>query len=175
MSEQIEVLLTKDKIQQKVSELAKSISADYSGRELVIISILKGAFVFTSDLIRALTIPVKIDFVQISSYGASKTSSGVMKVKKDIDEEVEGKDVLIVDDIIDYGYTLDFLAKHLKHKKPASVNICVLLDKLSRRRVEVPLSYRGFEVPDVFVVGYGLDYAESYRNLSYIGYIKEKT
>ena len=175
MSEQIKVLLTKDEIQQKVLELAKSISADYSDRELVIISVLKGAFVFTSDLIRALTIPVKVDFVQIGSYGASKTSSGVMKIKKDIDEEIKGKNVLIVDDIIDCGYTLDFLLKHLKKKKPATVDICVLLDKLPRRRVEVPIRYKGFEIPDVFVVGYGLDYAESYRNLPYIGYIKEKT
>jgi hypoxanthine phosphoribosyltransferase len=174
MTDDISVLLTEKQIQEKVSSLAHDISNHYRGRELIIVSVLKGAFVFTSDLVRALSIPSKIDFVQISSYGMSKTSSGEMTIKKDIDEQIKEKDVLIVEDVVDYGYTMDFLIKHLKQKKPKSVEICALLDKSSRRKVNVQLSYVGFEIPDVFVVGYGLDRAEEHRNLRYVGSFTEK-
>lgn len=162
------VMISQRRLQNKVKELARKISRDYKGKKLVLIGILKGAFVFMSDLIRELTIPVELDFIQVSSYGASTTSSGAIKIKKDIDLPIVGKHVLLVEDIIDYGYTLDYLLKFLKNRKPKSVKICVMLDKPSRRRVRVPIAYRGFEVPDKFIVGYGLDFAEKFRNLPYL-------
>lgn len=165
------ILITKNKIQKKVKELAKKISQDYQGKKLVLIGILKGAFVFLSDLMRQLTIPLELDFIQVASYGASTTSSGVIKIKKDIDLPIVGKQVLIVEDIVDYGYTMNYLLRFLKHKKPASVKVCALLDKPSRRKVKVPLAYQGFEVPDKFIVGYGLDFDEKYRNLPYLAYL----
>lgn len=165
----IKVLINKSKIQRRVAALARKISKDYKGKELVLIGILKGAFVFLSDLIRNLSIPVSIDFIQVASYGASTTSSGVIKIKKDIDLPIVGKEVLMVEDIIDYGYTLDYLLRFIAHKKPKSVKICALLDKPSRRRVKVPIAYKGFTMPDKFMVGYGLDFDEKHRNLPYIG------
>lgn len=171
--EKVKVLISKTKIQKKVAELARRISNDYKGRGLVLIGVLKGAFVFLSDLVRNLTIPVLIDFIQVASYGASTTSSGVIKIKKDIDLPIVDKDVLIVEDIVDYGYTMDYLLKFIGNKKPRTVKICALLDKPSRRRVEIPIDYRGFVVPDKFVVGYGLDFNENYRNLPYIGYLEK--
>ena len=166
------VLISQGRLQQKVRELARKISRDYRGKKLVLIGILKGAFIFMSDLLREISIPAELDFIQVSSYGASKTSSGVIKIKKDIDLPLVGKHVLLIEDIIDYGYTLDYLLRFLKHKKPRSVKICVMLDKPSRRKVEVPLAYKGFEVPDKFIVGYGLDFAERFRNLPYVAYLK---
>jgi len=161
----IKVLISKNRIQKKVTELARKISRDYKGKKLVLVGILKGSFIFLADLVRNLSIPVEIDFIQVSSYGASRVSSGVIKIKKDIDLPIVDKHVLIVEDVVDFGYTLDYLLKFLKHKKPKSVKICALLDKPSRRKVKVPLSYHGFKVPDEFIVGYGLDFSEKYRNL----------
>ena len=167
-------LIDRDKLQQKVKELARRISRDYKGKKLVLVGILKGAFVFLADLLRELTIPTQVDFIQVSSYGASMRSSGVIRIKKDIDLPVAGKHVLLVEDIIDYGYTLDYLIRFLKAKKARSVKACVMLDKPSRRRVEVPIAYRGFEVPDKFMVGYGLDFAEKLRSLPYVGYLPSR-
>jgi len=173
LSKSMKTLIPKPKIERRVKAIARKISKDYKGKDLVLIGILKGAFVFLSDLIRNVTIPVEIDFIQVASYGASTASSGVIKIKKDIDLPVVNKHILIVEDIIDYGYTLDYLLRFLKHKKPRSVKICALLDKPSRRKVKVPIAYKGFTVPDRFIVGYGLDYNEKYRNLPYIGYLQK--
>lgn len=167
------ILISKTRIQARVAALAKKISRDYKGKHLVLIGILKGAFVFLADLVRNLSIPVSIDFIQVASYGASTASSGVIKIKKDIDLPVVGKDVLIIEDIIDYGYTLNYLLRFIGHKKPRSVKICSLLDKPSRRRVKVPIAYKGFTVPDKFIVGYGLDFSEKYRNLPFVGYLQK--
>jgi len=164
----MKALISKTRIQKKVAVLARKISRDYNGKELVVIGVLKGAFVFLSDLIRGVSIPLEIDFVQLASYGASTFSSGVIKVKKDIDLPIENKDVLIVEDIIDFGYTMNYLLRFLAHKKPRSVKICALLDKPARRKVKVPIAYKGFVVPDKFIVGYGLDCDEKYRNLPFV-------
>jgi hypoxanthine phosphoribosyltransferase len=167
-------LISQARLEKKAKELARRISRDYRGKKLVLIGILKGAFVFMSDLLREISIPVELDFIQVSSYGASTTSSGVIKIKKDIDLPIVGKHVLLVEDIIDYGYTLDYLRNFLKHKKPKSVKVCVMLDKPARRKVEVPIAYKGFEVPDKFIVGYGLDFAEKLRNLSHVAFLDQK-
>jgi len=164
------VLISARKIGRRVKELARLISKDYRGKKLVLVGILKGAFVFLADLLREISIPVEVDFIQVSSYGASKTSSGVIKIKKDIDLPIVGKHVLLVEDIVDYGYTLDYLLRFLRSKKPRSIRICALLDKPSRREAQVPIAYRGFEVPNKFMVGFGLDFAEKARNLPYVGY-----
>jgi hypoxanthine phosphoribosyltransferase len=169
--EKVKVLISKSRVQKRVVELARRISRDYKGKDLVLIGILKGAFVFLSDLARNLSIPVAIDFIQVASYGASTTSSGVIKIKKDIDLPIVGKEVLVVEDIVDYGYTMDYLLKFIGRKKPKRAKVCALLDKPSRRRVWVPIDYKGFTVPDKFIVGYGLDYSEKYRNLPFIGYL----
>lgn len=161
----MEVLIGRTKIKRRVAALAKKISRDYRHKDLVLIGILKGGFLFLSDLARNLSIPAAIDFIQVGSYGASTSASGVIKIKKDIDLPIVGKDVLIVEDIIDYGYTLDYLLRFLARKKPVSVKICVLLDKTARRQVKVPIAYWGFRVPDKFIVGYGLDYNEKFRTL----------
>jgi len=162
------ILFSQVKIKRRVAALARQINRDYRGKKLVLVGVLKGAFVFLADLLRAIKIPVELDFIQVASYGASTKSSGVIKIKKDVDLSIVGKDVLLVEDIVDYGYTLDFLLKFLRDKKPRSVKICALLDKPSRRKVKVPIAYRGFKVPDEFIVGYGLDFAEKHRNLPYI-------
>jgi hypoxanthine phosphoribosyltransferase len=164
-------LLSTEQIGAKVKELGKQISRDYAGQEIFVIGILKGAFVFCADLMRTITVPCKVDFMAVSSYGQSTESSGVIKIMKDLDKSVEGKHVLLVEDIVDSGLTLRYLREHLEHQSPASVKICVLLDKPSRRKTEVKVDYRGFEIPDEFIVGYGIDYAENYRNLPYIGVI----
>lgn len=173
MKEIEKILIDEKTIKGKVKELAKKISRDYKGKDLVLIGILKGAIVFLSDLIREIDIPVSIDLIQVSSYGASTTSAGVIKLVKDIEIDIEGKDVLIIEDIIDFGYTLDYLLKYLGSKSPRTVEVCVLFDKIPRRKVEVPLKYKGFDVPDKFLVGYGLDYADKYRNLPYVAVLKE--
>ena len=169
--EKIKVLIPRLKVKKRIGALAGKISRDYKDRDLVLIGVLKGAFVFLSDLIRELKVPASLDFIQVSSYGASTISSGVIKIKKDIDLPIVDKDVLIVEDIVDYGYTLDYLLRFIAHKKPRSVRICALLDKPARRKVKVPIAYKGFTVPDRFIVGYGLDFNEKYRNLPYVGYL----
>jgi hypoxanthine phosphoribosyltransferase len=168
-----EILFTPLEIKRRVKELAGKINRDYRGKKLVLVGVLKGAFVFLADLLREIQIPVELDFIQVASYGASTQTSGVIKIKKDLDLSIVGKEVLLVEDIVDYGYTLDYLLKFLRDKKPRSIKICALLDKPSRRKVKVPIAYRGFKVPDKFIVGYGLDFAEKHRNLPYIAALRK--
>ena len=169
-----QVLLTEEQIRARVAELGAQISQDYAGKDLMLVCILKGANVFLADLCRQITLPLSYDFVAVSSYGADTKSSGVVRILKDLDESVESKHVLVVEDIVDTGLTLrlSYLLENLRSRRAASVKICTLLDKPSRRRVEVPVDYCGFTVEDRFVVGYGLDYAGLYRNLPYIGVLK---
>lgn len=167
----LNLLLTREQIETIVQSLAERISKDYFGKELVIVCILKGAFMFLADLIRHLKIPVKIDFVRLASYGTGMKSSGLVEITKDIETPIEGKDVLIIEDIIDSGRTLQFLKDRLALSNPRSIKICALLDKKARREVSIEADYLGKEVDDVFVVGYGIDYSESYRNLAEIYYI----
>ena len=166
------VLVDEQQIAAKVAEIAETISRDYAGKDPVLVAVLNGAVVFLSDLIRRLRIPVTIDFVKWSSYGDSTRSSGVVRILKDLDESIEGRHVLVVEDIIDTGLTLHYLLENLRSRAPASVKVVALLDKPSRRRVKVRIDYPGFEVPDAFVVGYGLDYAGRYRHLPYVGVLK---
>lgn len=166
------VLLSEEQLRRRVQELGRQISQDYQGKELLMIGVLRGAVMFMSDLARAISVPVAIDFMAVSSYGSSTSSSGVVRILKDLDEEVAGKDVLIVEDIIDSGLTLSYLLQNIQSRKPASVRICTLLNKPERRKVSLDVAYNGFTVPDEFVVGYGLDYAEKYRNLPFIGVLK---
>jgi len=168
-----EVLIGEEQIRQKVIELGARLSADYLGRELTLVSVLKGSLPFMADLMRAISIPVTIDLMEVSSYGGTATeTSGLVRILKDLSASIEGRDVLIVEDIIDTGLTLNYLVRYLKGKNPRSLRICTLLDKPARRLVEIPIDYRGFEIPDQFVVGYGLDFGERYRNLPYIGVLK---
>ncbi|MGI6143460.1 MAG: hypoxanthine phosphoribosyltransferase [bacterium] len=169
-----EILIEQERLQQRVQELGAEISRDYRGKELHLICVLKGAVLFLADLSRNMTIPVSFDFMAVSSYGASTETSGVVRILKDLEQSIEGKDVLIVEDIIDSGLTLHYLYKNLYSRKPASLEICTLLDKPERRTVDVPVKYCGFSIPDRFVVGYGLDYAEKFRNLPYIGVLKDE-
>ncbi len=168
------VLISESELDAKVRELGARISADYAGKDLLVLSVLKGASVFMSDLIRKITIPIQIDFMAASSYGKGTTTTGSVKIIKDLDIDVSGFDILIVEDILDSGVTLSNLIKILASRGPESVSVCALLSKPSRRKVEVPVKYEGFIVPDEFVVGYGLDYAEYYRNLPFIGVLKEE-
>lgn len=167
-----EVLVSTEALADRVRELGEAISADYAGKEILMIGVLRGAVIFMADLARAVKVPVALDFMAVSSYGASSSSSGVVRILKDLDENIEGKHLLIVEDIIDTGLTLKYLLENLKSRKPASIRICTLLNKPSRRKADVPIDYNGFDVPDYFVVGYGLDYAEKYRNLPFIGVLK---
>lgn len=167
-----EILITEEQLAAKIAELGKTISEDYAGKNLLMISILKGSVVFMADLMRAITIPVRIDFMSVSSYGTGVKTSGVVKIVKDLDISIEGYDLLIVEDILDSGLTLSYIIDILKSRNPKSVSVCALLDKPERRRVEVATRYSGFAIPDRFVVGFGLDYAEKYRNLPYIGVLK---
>ena len=169
-----QVLLTEAVIKQRVAELGAQISADYAGKDLMLVCILKGANIFLADLVREITIPLSYDFVAVSSYGADTKSSGVVRILKDLDESVESKHVLVVEDIVDTGLTLrlSYLLENLRSRRAASVKICTLLDKPSRRRMDVPVDYFGFRVEDQFVIGYGLDYAGMYRNLPYNGILK---
>lgn len=167
-----EVLLDVDTIAARVAELGAQITDDYTGRKLFLICILKGATLFAADLYRHIGIPAAIDFMAISSYGHGTHSTGVVRISKDLDVSVEGRDVLIVEDIIDSGLTLSYLLENLRSRRPASLRTCVLLDKPERREVDISVDYCGFTIPDQFVVGYGLDYAERYRNLPYIGVLK---
>ena len=173
MSEKIRVLLTEEEVDQRIGEIGKEISRDYAGKSVHLICILKGGVCFTCELAKRITVPVSFDFMSVSSYGAGTESSGVVKIIKDLDEPLEGKDVLIVEDIIDSGRTLSYLVEVLKQRKPASIKICTLLDKPSRRvKKEVKVDYTCFSIPDEFVVGYGLDYDQKYRNLPYIGVVE---
>ena len=171
-----EILLTQEQIAERVGELGRQISSDYEGKDLLLVGILKGAFVFLADLIRNISIPLTIDFVAISSYKSSTESGGIVKVVKDLDCDVEGRHVLIIEDIVDTGWTLkmSYLADNLQARKAASVRVCTLLDKPERRQVELDLDYVGFVIPNKFVVGYGLDFNGLHRNLPYIGILKEE-
>lgn len=169
-----QVLITEDEIRAKVKELGRIISNDYAEKQLVMISILKGGLVFLSDLLREVSLPITIDFMAISSYGDFTETAGVVQVLKDLSEPILGKNVLIVEDIIDTGLTLNYLLQSLKAQQPLSLEICTLLDKSVRRIVDIPLAYKGFDIPDQFVVGYGLDYSQKYRNLPFIGVLKEE-
>ena len=164
-----EVLIDRETLQRRISELGEEISADYAGRDLLLVGVLKGAVFFMADLMRGLTIPCEIDFMAISSYGGSTDSSGVVRILKDLDINIEGRDVLVVEDIIDSGLTLSYLMRNLEAREPATLEICALLTKPERREIEVPVRYVGFEIPNRFVIGYGLDFAERYRNLPYVG------
>lgn len=160
------VLLDNEAIARRVAELAEQISADYEGEKVLLICVLKGAVIFTSDLMRRLKIPVEIDFIAVSSYGSDTASSGVVRILKDLESSIQGKDVLIVEDIVDTGLTLNYLRKNLLSRQPRSLKVVTLLDKPARRRVEFTPDYCGFEIPDHFVVGYGLDFNENYRQLA---------
>lgn len=164
-----DILLDPETLQKRIAELGAEISKDYEGKELVVLCVLKGSAVFTVDLIKHLHLRVSLDFISISSYGASTKSTGVVKMLKDMEENIEGKHVLIVEDIVDTGLTLDYLCRSLKMREPASLKICSLLSKPARRKAELPIDYLGFTIDDHFVVGYGLDYLSFYRNLPYIG------
>jgi hypoxanthine phosphoribosyltransferase len=169
-----EILFTAAQLQQKTAELGLRITADYQGRDLVLIGILKGAIPFIADLMRTIDLPLAYDLMAVSSYGASTKSTGTVRILKDIELSVEDKDILIVEDIIDTGLTLQYLRDNLHSRRPRSLKICTLLDKPSRRKVDIKADYNGFEIPDAFVVGYGMDYAEQYRNLPYLGILKEE-
>jgi len=164
-----EILIGEEELQARVTELGVEISAGYEGRDLLLVGVLKGAVFFMADLMRRLTIPCEIDFMAISSYGAATDSSGVVRILKDLDINIAGRHVLVVEDIIDSGLTLSYLMRNLGARKPASLEICALLTKPERREIDVPVKYVGFEIPNRFVIGYGLDFAERYRNLPYIG------
>ncbi|MGE5390163.1 MAG: hypoxanthine phosphoribosyltransferase [Deltaproteobacteria bacterium] len=161
---QVEVLYNREQIQEKVADIGHQISGDYRGHELLVVGILKGAFVFMADLIREIDVPMEIDFMDVSSYGLSTSSSGEVRIEKDLEYSIKGRDVLIVEDIIDTGLTLKFIYENLKTRNPKSIRIACLLDKPSRRKAEIFPDYVGFSIPDKFVVGYGLDYAEQYRH-----------
>jgi hypoxanthine phosphoribosyltransferase len=167
-----EVLLDEQAIAAKVRELGRAIAEDYRGKDVVLVSILKGALPFLADLMRQMPIPLALDFLEVSSYGAATESSGNVRILKDLAKSIEGRDVVVVEDILDTGQTLAYVIEHLHSKHPASVRLCTLLDKPARRIVPIQIDYRGFEIPDKFVVGYGLDYAERYRNLPFIGVLK---
>jgi len=168
------VLFDERRIQNRIREIGQQINADYEGKVPVVIGVLKGGFIFMSDLVRAITIPVELDFLAISSYGASTSSSGVVKIRKDIDIQLEGRDVLVVEDIVDSGLSLQYIKDYIWKHKPASLRTCVLLDKPEAHKIETTFEYVGFEVGNEFVVGYGLDFGERYRNLPYIGILKEE-
>ena len=165
------VLIPQNRLRERVSELGHEISQAFSGRDLAIVAILKGSFIFAADLLRATSIPCSIDFMGISSYDG-QPGSGVVRITKDLDESIAGRNVLLVEDIIDTGLTANYLLHTLKQRKPASIDVCALLDKSARRIIDLPIPYRGFEIPDVFVVGYGMDYQQQYRNLPHIAILR---
>lgn len=167
-----ETLFTEEQIATIVQEMGKKISEDYEGKNLLLVSVLKGSLVFMADLMRAITVPCSIDFLSVSSYGNGTTTSGEVRILKDLDSTLEGKDLLVVEDILDSGVTLSFLLKTLSARNPASIRLCTFLDKPERRRVDIKADYIGASVPDKFIVGYGLDYAEKYRNVPFVGVLK---
>ncbi len=172
MKERIEVLITEEEVDQKIRALGEQISRDYAGRQVHIIGVLKGAAFFMCELAKRITVPVSMDFMSVSSYGSSTKSSGIVKIVKDLDEPLEGKDVLVVEDIVDSGRTVSYLTELFKDRRAASIRYCTLLDKPERRVVDLDMDYVGFEIPDKFVVGYGMDYDQRYRNLPYIGVVR---
>jgi hypoxanthine phosphoribosyltransferase len=167
-----EVLLTADQLHARVRELGAQLSEDYRGREPVLVSVLKGSIVFLADLVRAMEIPLSVDLMEVSSYGSGTETSGQVRILKDLSGSIEGRDVVVVEDIIDTGLTLHYLLRYLAERTPASIRVCCLLDKPARRLAEIEISYRGFTIPDCFVVGYGLDFDERYRNLPYVGVLR---
>jgi len=167
-----EVLLTDAQIRTRVAELGAQLSQDFDGRDPVLVSVLKGSIIFLADLVRAMEIPLSVDLMEVSSYGASTESSGQVRILKDLSRPIEGRHVVVVEDIIDTGLTLNYLLRYLRDKGPASLGICCLLDKPARRLAPIEIDYRGFTIPDRFVIGYGLDYDERYRNLPYIGVLR---
>jgi len=169
-----EVLVPAEELQRRIRELGVEISRDYADRDLIMIGVLKGAVLFLADLMRELTVPCEVDFMAVSSYGSATDSSGVVRILKDLDSSIEGRNVLIVEDIIDSGLTLQYLLRNLRARNPASVEVCALLTKPDRRRVELPIRYVGFEIPNRYVIGYGLDYAQRYRNLDCVAVLNER-
>src|SRR5918994_6026094 len=167
-----EVLVSEEEIHEKITELAKQITEDYRGKDLLLVGVLKGAFVFMSDLAREVHLPIEFDFMAVSSYGSSTKSSGVVRILKDLDYEITGRHVLLVEDIIDSGLTISYLLRYLEARQPASLEICSLFWKKGEQAVPMDIKYPGFEIPPVFIVGYGLDFAEKYRNLPYIGVLR---
>jgi hypoxanthine phosphoribosyltransferase len=167
-----DVLISEDQIRDKIAAMAKEISADYAGREIRMVGVLKGAFMVMSDLARALEVPLSIDFMSVASYGSGTSTSGVVRILKDLDRDVAGEHVLVVEDVIDSGLTLNWLLRNLRSRQPASIEVAALLRKPAAAMVEVPVKYVGFDLDNVFVVGYGLDYAERYRNLPFIGTLR---
>jgi hypoxanthine phosphoribosyltransferase len=167
-----EILIDGDAIARRVAEIGAAVTADYEGRDPVLVSVLKGSLVFLSDLIRAMELPLSIDLMEVSSYGSGTETTGQVRILKDLSGSIEGRDVIVVEDIIDTGLTLNYLLKYLDDKGPASIRVVCLLDKPARRLAEIPIDYRGFTIPDRFVIGYGLDFDERYRNLPYIGVLK---
>ena len=167
-----EILLSGQEIADRVSELGAQLAADYAGRDPVLVSVLKGSIIFLADLIRSMEMPVSLDLMEVSSYGASTETTGQVRILKDLSKPIAGRDVIVVEDIIDTGLTLNYLLKYLRDRSPASIRICCLLDKPARRLAEIDIDYIGFTIPDRFVIGYGLDYNERYRNLPYIGVLK---
>ncbi|MDA8220080.1 MAG: hypoxanthine phosphoribosyltransferase [Dehalococcoidales bacterium] len=167
-----DVLIDRDRLQERVRELGAAISQDYDGRVPLLVGVLRGTILFFADLLRAINVHVEIDYIAISSYGPSTHSSGVVRVLKDLDESIEGRDVILVEDIVDTGLTLRYILRNLRNRRPASLAICALLDKQVRRLVDIDIKYKGFEIPDAFVVGYGLDYRQRYRNLPFICILK---
>jgi hypoxanthine phosphoribosyltransferase len=168
-----ETLVAEEDLQRRVAELGAEISSDYEGRDLLLIGVLKGAVPFLADLMRALTVECEVDFMAVSSYGSATDSSGVVRILKDLDASIGGRDVLLVEDIIDSGLTLHYLLRNLRARNPASLEVCALLTKPERRRVDLPIRYVGFEIPNRFAIGYGLDHAQRYRNLPYVAVLNE--
>ncbi|QDG54607.1 hypoxanthine phosphoribosyltransferase [Persicimonas caeni] len=173
MLDDIEVLISAEELDKRNRELAEQITADFEGEQVHIIGVLKGCFMFVTDLVRYIDLDLSVDFLGLSSYGDSTKSSGVVRMTQDLSDPIEGKNVLIVEDIVDTGLTMKYLLENLQTRHPKSLSVVTLLDKPAGRKVEVPIEYTGFEIPDKFVIGYGLDYAELYRNLPYIGYVPQ--
>jgi hypoxanthine phosphoribosyltransferase len=167
-----EVLLTEEQVQTRVRALGAQLSVDYAGRSPVLVSVLKGSIVFLADLVRAMDVPLSVDLMEVSSYGSGTETTGQVRILKDLSGPIEGRDVVVVEDIIDTGLTLNYLLRYLTERSPASIRVCCLLDKPARRLAEIEIDYRGFSIPDRFVVGYGLDFNEQYRNLPYIGVLR---
>ena len=167
-----QILFSQQQLEQRVDEIARQINRDYADKEILLVSVLRGSFIFMADLARKITRPCRVDFMAVSSYGKGTSSSGQVQITKDLSEDISGMHVIVVEDILDSGNTLSYLLRLLEQRHPASIRLCTLLDKPERRKVEVTVHYSGFTIPDAFVVGYGLDYAERYRNLPYIGVLK---
>ena len=165
-------MLTEEEVDAKIEEIGRQISERYAGKQVHLVCVLKGGAFFMCELAKRITVPVSFDFMSVSSYGGDTKSSGIVRIVKDLDEPIQGKDVIVIEDIVDSGRTLSYLMEMLKDRKPNSLRLCTLLDKPDRRVIDVPVDYTGFQIPDEFVVGYGLDYAQKYRNLPYIGIVR---